>query len=88
MVERIFSVSTIQTNLEVILMSTTNQTNYENFIQDLIEKKTKVSIYLVNGIKLQGTVEFENADSVILTSQAGAPQKVYKHATSTIVPAV
>ena len=44
-----------------------------------------VSIYLVNGIKLQGQVESFDQFVVLLKNQVN--QMVYKHAISTIVPA-
>ena len=44
-----------------------------------------VSIYLVNGIKLQGQIESFDQFVVLLKNQVS--QMVYKHAISTIVPA-
>lgn len=45
-----------------------------------------VSIYLVNGIKLQGQIEaFDEAVAVLKNN--GVTQMIYKHAMSTIVPA-
>ena len=49
------------------------------------ERIPVVSIYLVNGIKLQGTVESFDQFVVLLKNQVS--QMVYKHAISTIVPA-
>jgi len=43
-----------------------------------------VAIYLVNGIKLQGTVESFDQFVVLLRNQVS--QMVYKHAISTVVP--
>ena len=43
-----------------------------------------MSIYLVNGIKLQGTVESFDQFVVLLRNQVS--QMVYKHAISTVVP--
>lgn len=45
-----------------------------------------VSIYLVNGIKLQGQVESFD-QYVVLLRNTSVTQLVYKHAISTIVPA-
>lgn len=45
----------------------------------------QVSIYLVNGIKLQGQIESFDQFVVLLKNQVS--QMVYKHAISTIVPA-
>ncbi len=44
-----------------------------------------MSIYLVNGIKLQG--EIEAFDQFVVLLRNSAMQVVYKHAISTIVPA-
>jgi RNA chaperone Hfq len=44
-----------------------------------------VSIYLVNGIKLQGTVE--SFDQFVVLLRNTVSQMVYKHAISTVVPA-
>lgn len=62
--------------------------NPENFVQILIDNKVKVSVYLVNGIKLQGNIyRYIDADgSYILSVPNGSLQKVYQHAISTIVP--
>ena len=44
-----------------------------------------VSIYLVNGIKLQGQVE--SFDQFVVLLKNSVSQMVYKHAISTVVPA-
>ena len=44
-----------------------------------------VSIYLVNGIKLQGNIE--SFDQYVVVLRNTVTQMVYKHAISTIVPA-
>ncbi len=49
------------------------------------KKPINVSIYLVNGIKLQGVVEAFDQFSIVLNNN-GINQMVYKHAISTIVP--
>ena len=52
----------------------------------LLEKiKIPVSIYLVNGIKLQGQVD--SFDQYVIILKNTVNQMVYKHAISTIVPA-
>lgn len=56
------------------------------FLTDLKVQGTPVSIYLVNGIKLQGTID--DFDSYVILLGGGATtQMVYKHAISTIIPA-
>jgi len=53
-------------------------------LQDPRESKTLVAVFLVNGIRLQGQVEF--FDSYIVAVKSRVTQLVYKHAISTIVP--
>jgi host factor-I protein len=50
------------------------------------DARTPVSIFLVNGIKLQGVITGFDASTLLLTNDS-ATQLVYKHAISTIVPA-
>ena len=54
------------------------------FLNAVRKERTPVSIFLVNGIKLQGTVDSFDQFVVILKSTVS--QMVYKHAISTIVP--
>ena len=56
----------------------------EPFLNELRRQNTKVSIYRVNGIKLQGHIE--SYDRFVVQLKAGVSQIVYKHAISTIVP--
>lgn len=56
------------------------------FLNVLRKERVPVSIYLVNGIKLQGQVESFDQYVVLLRNTA-VTQMVYKHAISTIVPA-
>jgi host factor-I protein len=56
------------------------------FLNLLRKEHVPVSMYLVNGIKLQGHVESFDA-YVILLRNSITLQMVYKHAISTIVPA-
>ena len=55
----------------------------EPFLNALRKEGTPVSIYLVNGIKLQGKIE--SYDAFIILLKNGSSQIVYKHAISTIV---
>ena len=57
----------------------------EPFLNALRKARIPVSIYLVNGIKLQGHVESFDQFVVLLGNTVS--QLVYKHAISTIVPA-
>jgi host factor-I protein len=55
------------------------------FLNSLRKEKVPVSIYLVNGIKLQGVIE--SFDQFVVLLKNTVNQMVYKHAISTIVPA-
>ena len=55
------------------------------FLNVLRKERVPVSIYLVNGIKLQGQVE--SFDQFVVLLKNSVSQLVYKHAISTIVPA-
>ncbi|MAA75488.1 MAG: RNA chaperone Hfq [Salinisphaeraceae bacterium] len=61
------------------------QTLQEPFLNALRKERIPVSIYLVNGIKLQGQVE--SFDQFVVLLRNSVSQMVYKHAISTIVPA-
>jgi host factor-I protein len=54
------------------------------FLNVLRKEKVPVSIYLVNGIKLQGQVD--SFDQFVVLLKNTVSQMVYKHAISTIVP--
>jgi host factor-I protein len=60
------------------------QSLQDPFLNALRRERIPVSIYLVNGIKLQGTVESFDQFVVLLRNQVS--QMVYKHAISTVVP--
>ena len=55
------------------------------FLNALRKERVPVSIFLVNGIKLQGHVE--SFDQFVVLLKNSVSQLVYKHAISTIVPA-
>ena len=61
------------------------QSLQDPFLNALRKERVPVSIYLVNGIKLQGLVESFDQFAVLLKSTVS--QMVYKHAISTVVPA-
>jgi host factor-I protein len=56
----------------------------EPFLNALRREKMSVSIYLVNGIKLQGQID--SFDQFVILLKNSVSQMVYKHAISTIVP--
>lgn len=55
------------------------------FLNALRKEHIPVSIYLVNGIKLQGKID--SFDQYVIMLKNTISQMVYKHAISTIVPA-
>ena len=61
------------------------QSLQDPFLNALRKEKVPVSIYLVNGIKLQGQVE--SFDQFVVLLRNSVSQMVYKHAISTVVPA-
>ena len=67
-------------------MTTKGQLLQDPFLNALRREHVPVSIYLVNGIKLQGQVESFDQYVGLLRNTA-VTQMVYKHAISTIVPA-
>jgi host factor-I protein len=56
----------------------------DNFLNTLRKEHTPVSIFLVNGIKLQGKID--SFDQYVIMLKNTISQMVYKHAISTIVP--
>lgn len=60
------------------------QTLQEPFLNTLRKERIPVSIFLVNGIKLQGTID--SFDQFVVLLKNSVSQMVYKHAISTIVP--
>lgn len=61
------------------------QTLQDPFLNALRREHIQVSIYLVNGIKLQGQIDAFDQYVVLLKNTV--TQMVYKHAISTVVPA-
>ena len=60
------------------------QTLQDPFLNALRKEKVPVAIYLVNGIKLQGTID--SFDQFVVLLNNSVSQMVYKHAISTVVP--
>lgn len=54
------------------------------FLNTLRKERVPVSIYLVNGIKLQGQIE--SFDQFVVLLRNSVSQMIYKHAISTVVP--
>ena len=57
------------------------------FLNFIRKNKTPVTVFLVNGVKLQGIVTWFDNFSVLLRRD-GHTQLIYKHAISTIMPSV
>ncbi|HEX7887283.1 MAG TPA: RNA chaperone Hfq [Phenylobacterium sp.] len=67
-------------------MSEKKQNLQDTFLNSVRKSKTPLTIFLVNGVKLQGVVSwFDNF--CVLLRRDGQSQLVYKHAISTIMPA-
>jgi len=67
-------------------MSEKKQNLQDAFLNSVRKSKTPLTIFLVNGVKLQGVVSwFDNF--CVLLRRDGQSQLVYKHAISTIMPA-
>lgn len=60
------------------------QSLQDPFLNALRRENVPVSIYLVNGIKLQGQID--SFDQFVILLKNSVNQMVYKHAISTIVP--
>jgi len=62
------------------------QSLQDTFLNHVRKNKTPLTIFLVNGVKLQGVVTwFDNF--CVLLRRDGHSQLVYKHAISTVMPA-
>ena len=66
-------------------MSTKTDSLEASFLDHVCEQNLALTIFLVNGVKLQGTITWVDATSMLL-SRDGHSQLVYKHAISTIMP--
>ena len=66
-------------------MSNKGQLLQDPFLNTLRREHVPVSIYLVNGIKLHGTIQ--SFDNYVLAVHGDVTQIVFKHAISTVMPA-
>ena len=67
-------------------MATDKNNLQDTFLNQVRKTKTPVTVFLMNGVKLQGSVTwFDNF--CLLLRKDGLSQMVYKHAISTIMPA-
>ena len=58
-----------------------------DFLEDIKNEKVSVTVFLINGVKLQGIVTSQDEECLLLRRD-GHTQLVYKHAVSTIMPSV
>lgn len=66
-------------------MSEKTQNLQDVFLNNVRKSKTPVTVFLVNGVKLQGVITwFDNF--CVLLRRDGHSQLVYKHAISTVMP--
>ncbi len=69
------------------MASNKTQNVQDVFLNHIRKQKTSVTIFLVNGVKLQGIVTWFDNFSVLLRRD-GHTQLVYKHAISTVMPSM
>ena len=68
-------------------MSSDKRQNLQDIFLNAVRKnKTPLTVFLVNGVKLQGVVSWFDNFCVLLKGEGRPPQLVYKHAISTVVP--
>jgi host factor-I protein len=77
-------VATIPKTTDGAVMSNKGQLLQDPFLNLLRREHVPVSIYLVNGIKLQGHID--SFDQYVVLLRNTVTQMVYKHAISTVVP--
>ncbi|MEM1082108.1 MAG: RNA chaperone Hfq [Pseudomonadota bacterium] len=65
-------------------MSGKGHTLQDPFLNALRKERVPVSIFLINGIKLQGQIE--SFDNFVVLLKNSVSQMIYKHAISTVVP--
>ena len=66
-------------------MSQEIQDVQSDFLNDIRKNKISVTVFLVNGVKLQGIITWFDNFSLLLRRD-GHTQLIYKHAVSTIMP--
>ncbi len=68
------------------MTSEKKQNLQDTFLNAVRKSKTPLTIFLANGVKLQGVVTWFDNFCVLLRGDGRPPQLVYKHAISTITP--
>ena len=79
------SISAPENNNKAKPMATDRQNLQDAFLNHVRKTKVPVTVFLINGVKLQGVITwFDNF--CVLLRRDGQSQLVYKHAISTIMP--
>ena len=68
-------------------MATSQSSLQDTFLNSVRKNRNPVTLFLVNGVKLQGVITWFDNFSVLLRRE-GTVQLVYKHAISTIMPSL
>ena len=68
-------------------MASSQSSLQDTFLNSVRKNKNPVTLFLVNGVKLQGIITWFDNFSVLLRRD-GTVQLVYKHAISTIMPSL
>ena len=68
-------------------MASSQSSLQDTFLNSVRKNKNPVTLFLVNGVKLQGIITWFDNFSVLLRRE-GTVQLVYKHAISTIMPSL
>lgn len=57
----------------------------DELLDEIVEGKIPVTVFLMNGFQIRGTVA-DHDDSIVVLEAEGKQQIIYKHAVSTIIP--
>ena len=68
-------------------MASSQSSLQDTFLNNVRKSRNPVTLFLVNGVKLQGVITWFDNFSVLLRRE-GTVQLVYKHAISTIMPSL
>ena len=68
-------------------MASSQSNLQDNFLNAVRKTKNPVTLFLINGVKLQGVITWFDNFSVLLRRE-GTVQLVYKHAISTVMPSL
>ena len=68
-------------------MASSQSSLQDTFLNSVRKNRNPVTLFLVNGVKLQGVIPWFDNFSVLLRRE-GTVQLVYKHAISTIMPSL